>query len=163
MVQRVYPDRLYKPNVPLGYDGSDFYALFIDRQANGDWALRVSLPPDRAMSDVSLRYVAALGNHALTVRATYTVPSGKHALLQGVYAVIEIPDTTTVAGVAVTINDKEIFYHNVDMSTSIVDTTRDNDYNVWLTEGDVVKLATYNSTLTELTMGGVAHLREFDA
>jgi hypothetical protein len=148
----------------LGFDGSDFRALRIDNQSDGVWAQRTSLVPDRAMAKVVGEYVAALTAHITTLRYTYTVGTGKRALLEAVNLYIDALTASATGYVDVLVNDKEMFglYYVVGVAIS---GSRMVTWGcqIWLTVGDTVKIYTYSNDATARTFAGRVCISEFSS
>ncbi|MDD5540396.1 MAG: hypothetical protein PHG61_06880 [Candidatus Marinimicrobia bacterium] len=161
MTGSIIPTHLPAPNTILGYNDADFYPLYMDVQSAGKRSQRVSLPVDRSMTDVSLNHSADYAAHGETVRATYTVPSAKRALLQAVFTRVSPYDTGSYAGVIIKIDGIPLVWFVVDVSISVVYAHQTIPFYLWLNTGQVVTLSTYSLADTTITLTGSVHLREF--
>lgn len=163
MTDKITPSHLVNAVTPLTYNGSDFYALRSDKQADGDWALRVTTPVDRSPVVAALPYGATLGNHALTERAIYTVPSGKRAYLQAVYLNAGIPTTTEAVNIRVTLDTYVLALLAVTTTTTVPANHLSIPFGLWLTTGNVIKIYTLNSTALDIYFRANVFLCIFNA
>ena len=163
MANRIYPANPPNPTGALGYDGSNFQMLFVDKQSDGDHALRISTPVDRAPSTVVQYYAAALTDHATTTRLTYTVANGKRALVTLLHARMGIPGATYVGQIRMYINGSEIYGFTVDNATRQEVLSQQLPCNIWLTAGDVLAASTFSTDPNSLNFFIAQVLTVFDA
>jgi hypothetical protein len=163
MTNRIYPSVVLKPNTPLGYDGADYRCLQLDKASDGDPALRTAFPVDRAPSTL-LKYIESqYGNHNLTDRLTYTVPSGKRAVITAALAYVQVPGTTGYGEVRIRLNGRAFFWQQVENTYPLRDTVRQSSYYIWLNAGDIVTIQTGNTSSSTLWFLATCVITEFDA
>jgi len=149
-------------NVPLAYDGTDYVALRTD--ASGVLAPDPDLlaPHQRTPVNASLRVSVQAGNHAWTSRATYTVTSGKHAVIQMFFANLDPPTTTGVVAGRLRVNSKELAYLIVNSASTIDNQWCNIPMAVDAIAGEVVDIYTINTSTTTVWYTISVQILQFD-
>jgi len=142
----IKPASIINPVTPIGDNGSIFVPFTVDTYSGDKGALRTSLPIDRGGHLVFLYYGNSLGNTADTVQVSYTVPSGKYAILQNIYLSIGIPTTSGECRIKVAVNGYNIAGKSIDSTTRFDNRIVYSVHNIYLPSNTIVSVYTYNST-----------------
>lgn len=185
MPNRIYPTILPDARLALGYDGSDFRGLlvdtsgrlyavvgfdgslyrfiYLDKQTDGQWATRVSTIVDRAPVDASQSLDVTVANHGYTDRVTYTVPSGKRAYLQCIWSRLEIPASGKTLDLRIKHNERWLVQHIVVSTTTATDSSKTWPCGLWLRAGDTIKIGTASDDATARFFRATVDIIEFSA
>jgi len=146
----------------LGWDGTYFRAVHID--AAGDLQADVLSIPQLypGLTNVSLRFSAGVTAHGWTVRATYTVPANKRAILTAAFTNIDDPGGVAAAVGQVRVNDIELFDGRVDSATPIERRVQGTGYRYPLVEDDAVTIRTFSTAAGVANIEVGAHIVEYD-
>ena len=164
MADRIYPSEIIQGNTPLGIDqNQDWQAFYVDKQADGDHALRVSTLVDRTSSKIVNRYSASLANHSATVRYTYTVPNGKRALFEYVHFHIAQPASGKIRACYIRVNEVYLISFIVENGNTLwTSRTFDMSLNIWLKATDYVDVITYSDDTVSGSFEACTCFTEFD-
>ena len=164
MADRIYPSKVIQAHTPLGIDqNNDWRVLRLDKPSDGDWALRVSTPPERVSAWLNSCWNATVGNHAATERWSVTVSSGNRAIIVACFFYVGLPSSGQLASVWVTKNDQRIAQLMVADTTARVDTVANIPMHFWLRTGDVIKGYSYNGGSSDIEMHCNAFILRYDA
>ncbi len=159
---KITPDYLPNPCTPLGYTGSELCGLFVDKQAVGDFSLRVSLIPDRALIQQMSYYNDNLTSHAWATRESYTIPSGKRGLLESIFFELEQPTAGALLKIKCAFLGRPLAQLTVENATPARDRLWSQTMNVWLTAGDILSIDTYSGDASSREFYGAMLLSVFD-
>jgi hypothetical protein len=158
----IKPASIVNPVTPIGYNGSIYVPFIVDSYSGDNGALRTSLPIDRGGTLQILYFVGNYGNHTETVRATYTVPSGKYALLNNIYMSVTKPSTSGNVWTKIQVNSKPIGISFIESTTNNADCIKFGNVNLLLPSNSTVSILTSNTTTSSVYFEGVAFIIEFN-
>jgi len=137
--------------------------LTFDALAGSGYAVRGSLISDRSAKDASIEYNADLTDHEPIDRASYTVPTGKAALVHCVFIATGLPASTYVISDWVNIRGKKVAQTFLNASTPLHQSMISLPLAYYLLAGQTVTIGTYQTDTAECRHTIDVHITEFDA
>jgi len=163
MTDRIYPKRVAFPVTPLGYDGSDFRAIEVGTDGK-PLVWRVNLNelwhnPSFPSVGGDMEIPAGTGE---TERWSYTVPSGRKAILHGVSFWVDHPTASGECGIFIVIRDRRCGGLLFDTNTEMVYRMGWINYQILMNAGNKLSIRTLNTTSANVWMRVGAIITEYE-